>query len=118
MPKITVKDMLVWLDYQRQVYNDAIVKAHPEDQRQFAWEVQHINAIEARIKEMAADEYLRVRNEMCAAYASADCDGCPFDSECGEDEPNCLLGNYERQFPSTGIEKIKRWKEEQDGISD
>lgn len=108
-----------WLDKKRDEVNRMIVEAHPAAQPIFHKDLKIINRLAEleRIHkgEMTAQEYLRTLNEMCAAYAPAECNGCPFDSEIGEDEPNCLLGKYERYVPSTAIERVKRWREEQDG---
>ena len=64
MPEITKKDMLAWLDMQRDATNTEIVYAAPSEQAQYHGNLKVINAIAERVNEMTAVEYLEAREKM------------------------------------------------------
>lgn len=105
---IDKKTQLAWLDKQRSIVNDMIINLPPDEQGQLLPELQVINAIAERVREMSAVEYLEARGELCKAYSSRPCDECPLsrvDGGCTEDEND----------PRRAIEIVRKWKEEQDG---
>ena len=105
MPNITVKDMLKWLDGQRDAVNTLINVAPPDRKDQYMPELYVINAIAERVQEMTAVEFLKARTEMCDDYRFVlKCNGNCFD-RCARDE---------RKNPREVVEIVKRWKEEQD----
>ena len=111
---IDKKTQLAWLDKQRSIVNDMVVNLPQDEQRKLLPELQVINAIAERVREMTAVEYLEARKEMCNTYMTEpnkyDCDGCPLD-----DAANPLVcGLLEDKRPRLAVEIVKRWKEEQD----
>lgn len=99
---------LAWLDKQRSVVNDMIVNLPPDEQKQLLPELQVINAIAERVKDMTAVEYLEVRREMCKAHLH-DCRLCPFSAR-GQ-----ICWRKEDFEPHVAVEIVRKWKEEQDG---
>lgn len=109
MPDITKQDALRWLDKQRSIVNDMVVNLPPDEQRKLMPELQVINAIAERVREMTAVEYLEAREEICNRhYRFGDCAPCPFNGAV------CLLWRMERGEHHRVVEIVKRWKEEQD----
>ena len=106
MPNIAIKDMLKWIDSQRDVVNTLINVAPPDRKDQYMPELYVINAIAERVQEMTAVEYLddiRAIKRICANRAG--CRGCPFDAECP------FVSSTQ---PHRAVEIVKRWKEERD----
>lgn len=101
------KTQLAWLDKQRSIVNDMIVNLPPDEQGSLLPELQVINAIADRVREMTAVEYLEARNKMCAAYDGTDCRLCPM--------VDCRIG--EKYNPRRAIEIVRKWKEKRDGKS-
>ena len=99
---IDKKTQLAWLDKQRSIVNDMIVNLPPDEQRKLLPELQVINAIAERVRDMSAVEYLKARNKMCAANDGTDCLHCPL--------VECRIG--EKHNPRVAVEIVKRWKEE------
>lgn len=110
MKEITEKNMLDWLEDARLSAavrlaalgdgEEERVQDSPE-----AREVCIINAIEARVKEPTALEFLLGVDEKCVEHESVNgkhpCDGCPFDG-------NCIYGDCVE--PSRAIDIFKSWK--------
>ena len=103
------QDMLAWLSARREALNARIVAASPQEEGQYLGELQIINAIEARLNEMTAVEFLRTVDEECAKYegvnypGSSPCRLCPF-------EGRCIYGDDVE--PSVAVDIVKKWKEE------
>ena len=109
MPNIAIKDMLKWIDAQRDVVNTLINVAPPDRKDQYMPELYVINAIAERLQEMTAVEYLKAREEICNKhYRFGNCTPCPFSGAV------CLLWRIEREECLRAVEIVKRWKEEQD----
>ena len=110
MADITSKDILAWLDMQRDAVNTEIVYAAQTEKKQYHKYLEIINALAERVNEMTAVEFLDSVNKECSKHEGvADgvhhpCDGCPFHSACiyGDDIP-----------PRHAVEIVKRWKGEQ-----
>lgn len=112
MEKITDKDIMQWLDAQRDAANAALaalgdgeedhVERSPEGKA-----VRIINAIEAQLREMEAVEYLEARKELCNSQA---CKNCPLSTY---NTKHCAHMEY--RMPRRAVEIVKKWKEEQDG---
>lgn len=105
MPNIAIKDMLKWIDAQRDVVNTLINVAPPDRKDQYMPELYVINAIAERVQEMTAVEYLEAKRKYCDwARQTSRCAGVCWES--------CIW--EERNAPCDTIMAIKRWKEEQD----
>lgn len=99
MPDITEKDILAWLDMQRDAVNTEIVFAAPDEKKQYHKNLQIINAIEARMQEMTAVEYLKVQRDMFV-----------------QNEPKAITSTLEQMYnPVHAVGIVKKWKEERDG---
>ena len=105
MPDITGKDILAWLDMQRDAVNTEIVYAAPADKKQYHAHLKIINWLAEQLQEMTAVEYLEACNKICDGI-----DGC---SKCWL-EPHCPFLTAQ-EFPRRAVEIVKKWKEEQDG---
>lgn len=104
---IDKQTQLAWLDKQRSIVNDMIINLPPDEQGKLLPELQVINAIAERVREMTAVEYLEAHCEMCDECASdvPYCKGCPLN----ETNPTCRL--LEDTDPRRAVELVKRWKE-------
>ena len=113
MPNIAIKDMLKWIDAQRDVVNTLINVAPPDRKDQYMPELYVINAIAERLQEMTAVEFFGAVNELRSMYcADGDCSDCPLEREkvrCGHN-----LCGYLLEYPVRYITIVKRWKEERD----
>lgn len=114
MDKITMEDIMQWLEAQRTevIFRLAALGDGDESHAEHSPEgkaVRIINAIVKRMGEMTAVEYLEAKTQMCKAYAGgygrADCLHCPA--------VDCRIA--EKHHPHRVIEIVKKWKEEQDG---
>ncbi len=105
MSDITTKDILAWLDMQRDAVNTEIVYAAQSEKKQYHKHLEIINALAERVQEMTAVEFLKTCVDMCDGRG--DCEGCALD---GDDCPFGLVTS-----PRRAVEIVKRWKEEQDG---
>lgn len=112
MPKVTTQEMIVLLNEIREQAVAAVVEQGDSEEHDpimdmLARKVQIINAIAERVRDMSVVEYLKVKAEMCKAYAEwdgrADCRRCPM--------VDCRVG--EKHNPRRAGEIVKRWKEEQ-----
>ena len=116
MPEITKKTQLAWLDKQRSIVNDMVVNLSQNEQRKLLPELQVINAIAERVKEMTAVEYLEIKHKICVQYIERAkerfCVECPLD---GVDHTNNTCAWLANKYPRRAVEIVKRWKEEQDG---
>ena len=108
MPEITKQDALRWLDNQRSIVNDMVVNLPQDEQRKLLPELQAINAIAERVREMTAVEYGKLHDEICDAYQHCMRASCPLGN-------NCISLNSYGDDIRRAIEIMKRWKEEQDG---
>ena len=94
MPEITKKTQLAWLDKQRSIVNDMVVNLPQNEQRKLLPELQVINAIAERVREMTAVEFLNAKIATCeAVWNDANecydcCDGC--DLYVPETEHHCV----------------------------
>ena len=61
----SAKQMIAWLDRKRDEINEQIIHAAPDEQGAWMPELQVINAIAERVREMTAVEYFRAKEEMC-----------------------------------------------------
>lgn len=110
MDKITMEDIMQWLEAQRTEANARLAalgdgdESHAERSPE-AKEVRIINAIDERVKEMTAVEYLEALNEECRKHSVGNhpCRKCPFDG-------SCIY--WDEAEPSVSVEIVKRWKEE------
>ena len=111
MSKITIKAMLKWLDGQRDAVNARIIASPPENQGRYMPELQVINAIAERVQEMTAAEFLKTLDAECIEHEGTfengvgPCRECPFDGA-------CIYGD--QVDPRLSVERVKKWKEEQD----
>lgn len=104
MPEITKMDMLEYIQAKRDALNEETVKASPQEEGRYLPELQMWNAIETRVREMTAVEYLEVCKEICEGREH--CEGCWLYCYC----PFCET----QEFPHHAVEIVKRLKEEQD----
>lgn len=96
---IDKKTQLAWLDKQRSIVNDMIVNLPPDEQRKLLPELQVINAIAERVKDMTAVEYWEAWQEMFV-----------------QKEFGALPATLEQaRNPRLAVEIVKKWKEEQGG---
>ena len=116
MSDITSKDILAWLDMQRDAVNTEIAYAAPADQKQYHENLKIINWLAERVKDMTAVEYLDIKHKICVQYIehakTRFCVGCPLD---GVDHTNNTCGWLANNYPRRAVEIVKKWKEEQDG---
>ena len=111
MPKVRIKDMLKWIDAQRDVVNTLINVAPPDRKDQYMPELYVINAIAERLQEMTAVEYFRAKEEMCDSdWNAVSCKRCELRGSC--DNRGCVY--FEQASPRLSVEIVKKWKEEQD----
>lgn len=91
---INNKGVLYWLNEKRDVINNMIIAASPQEEGQYKTELQTINAIEARVNEMTAVEFLEALNEECEKHEGIcdrennPCRQCPLDD-------HCIYGGYD-----------------------
>lgn len=98
MSDITTKDILAWLDMQRDAVNTEIVYAAQDAKKQYHRHLQIINALAERVQEMTAVEYFETQREMFV-----------------QKEPGAITATLEQaRNPRLAVDIAKRWKEEQD----
>lgn len=105
MPEITTKTMLDWLDRHRTAVNEQIVTVHSDEKAAWMPELQIINALAERVRDMTAVEYARAHDEICDAHQHCMCASCPLGNNC------VSLCSYGGEI-HIAVEIAKRWKEE------
>ena len=103
MSDITTKDILAWLDMQRDAVNTEIVFAAQTEKKQYHKHLEIINALTERVNEMTAVEFART---VFGAWHSCYDDDFAFAQ---------IVVNKLCEDPNVAVEIVKKWKEEQDG---
>ena len=113
MSDITIKDMLAWLEGQRDEINTVITMVEPDQQAAYMPELRIINAIAERVQEMTAVEYLKATREIADAYCDHinGCMECPFYTD---DFSGGMLCSFDvtTRNPRKTVAIVKKWKEE------
>ena len=115
MDKITMDDIMQWLEAQRTEANARLSALGDGDESHVEYSsdakaVRIINAIVERMGEMTAVEYLEAKTEMCdSEWNAARCDRCDLNDP--QIDRGCAY--FETDHPIRAVEIVKKWKEEQ-----
>lgn len=112
MDKITMEDIMQWLEAQRTEVIFRLTALGDGDESHVEYSsdakaVRIINAIVKRMGEMTAVEYLEAKHDICFSHT---CKKCPL-AITGHEE-SCRCSEIYEQYRA--IEIVKKWKEEQD----
>lgn len=115
MDKITMEDIMQWLEAQRTEVIFRLTALGDGDESHVEYSsdakaVRIINAIVKRMGEMTAVEFLERWNEMCK---NSVCETCPIAALPTAKYYQC--GYVVCSNPGRAVEIVKKWKEEQDG---
>ena len=115
MDKITMEDIMQWLEAQRTEANARLAALGDGDESHVehssdAKAVRIINAIVKRMGEMTAVEYLEAKTEMCdSEWNAASCDRCDLNDL--QIDRGCAY--FETDHPLRAVEVVKKCKEDQ-----